>query len=78
MDFMGDPYPPAIQAALRAGRLGLIPDDELAQELCSQPGMLPNALVQSGPTLTAASWLSQVTTAFSGRPYALGEHSRLP
>ncbi len=60
MDFLGDPYPPAIQAAFRSRRLGLLSDADMAQELRFQPGMLPNALVQSGPTLTAAAWQAQV------------------
>lgn len=63
VDFLGEPYPPAIQMALREGRLGLMSDTELATELRMQPGMLPNALVQAGPTLTSAAWLSQVRMA---------------
>ncbi len=35
-------------------------DTEMAQELRAQPGMLPNALVQHGPTLSAAAWQAQV------------------
>ena len=61
MDFLGDTYPPAIQAAFRTRRLGRLSDAEMAQELRFQPGMLPNALVQSGPTLTAAAWQAQVS-----------------
>lgn len=57
---MGDAYSPAIQAVFRSGRLGLMSDAELAQELRAQPGMLPNALVQHGPTLSAAAWQAQV------------------
>ena len=57
---MGDPYPPVIQTAFRSGQLGLLSDVELAQELRFQPGMLPNALIQAGPTLTAAAWQAQV------------------
>jgi hypothetical protein len=60
VDFLGEAYPPAIQRARQEGRLGLMSATELATELRSQPGMLPNALVQAGPTLTAAAWLSQV------------------
>ena len=59
-DFMGDPYPPVIQTAFRDGHLGLLSDAELEQELRFQPGMLPNALIQAGPTLTAAAWQAQV------------------
>ncbi len=59
-DFMGDPYPPVIQTAFRSGQVGLLSDAELAQELRFQPGMLPNALIQAGPTLTAAAWQAQV------------------
>ena len=62
-DFMGDPYPLVIQAAFRSGQLGLLSDAELAQELRFQPGMLPNALIQAGPTLTAAAWQAQVLPA---------------
>lgn len=65
VDFLGDPYPPAVQAAFRSGRLGLMPDADLAQELRVQPGMLPNALIQSGPTLTAAAWQAQVSAPAS-------------
>ena len=61
VDFLGDPYPPAIQAAFRSRSLGLLSDADMAQELRFQPGMLPNALVQSGPTLTAAAWQAQVS-----------------
>ena len=60
VDFLGDAYPPAVQAAWRGRRLGRMPAAELAAELRSQPGMLPNALVQAGPTLTAAAWQTQV------------------
>lgn len=59
-DFLGEPYPPRIQAAWRERRLGAMSDAEMATELRSQPGMLPNAFVQAGPTLTAAAWQSQV------------------
>ncbi|KAK9915369.1 hypothetical protein WJX75_008121 [Coccomyxa subellipsoidea] len=59
VDFLGEPYPPSIQAARREGRLGRMFEAELAVELRSQPGMLPNALIQAGPTLTAAAWQSQ-------------------
>lgn len=65
MDFMGDPYPPVIQTAFREGHLGLLSDAELQQELRFQPGMLPNALIQNGPTLTAAAWQSQVLPMLS-------------
>jgi len=69
VDFMGDPYSPAIQEAFRQGRLGLLSDAEMAQELRFQPGMLPNALVQSGPTLTAAAWQAQVGLFFLMVPF---------
>lgn len=62
VDFLGEPYPASIQAARREGRLGCMSEAELATELRSQPGMLPNALIQAGPTLTAAAWQSQVCT----------------
>ena len=62
---MGDPYPPVIQTAFRCGHLGLLSDAELEQELRVQPGMLPNALIQAGPTLTAAAWQAQVLPILS-------------
>ena len=70
-DFMGDPYPPVIQTAFRSGHLGLLSDAELAQELRFQPGMLPNALIQAGPTLTAAAWQAQVLHMLSPLDQAL-------
>lgn len=60
VDFLGEPYPPSIQAARREGRLGRMSEAEVAVDLRAQPGMLPNALIQAGPTLTAAAWQSQV------------------
>jgi hypothetical protein len=73
VDFLGEPYPPSIQAARREGRLGRMFEAELAVELRSQPGMLPNALIQAGPTLTAAAWQSQVWTHIS--PPTFYDHS---
>jgi hypothetical protein len=74
VDYLGDPYPAAIQRALQEGRLGLVSDAELATELRSQPGMLPNALVQEGPTVSAAAWLVSASSAsllnFFYRSYA--------
>lgn len=71
MDYLGDPYPQAYQAAFRERRVTQLPLIE-AQAECegdasAVPSTLPHALLQEPPTLTSAAWLAQVGTCFAGK-----------